>query len=241
MLWTAPEDGADSVPRQGPIMIGLDRLIKPRTASRATVRLVSGSIQERLSVRFDPIDQIVIAAPFADAPLEPEVTYRLIVEDLRDLDDGLMDETFTIAFRTGRDPGPPYEPPEAGWSDVEPIFERGCSQAHCHSVDGPALGLDLSSPEGVRSTALGVVSGQLPGGTAGIEGARGALALSSLAIIDVAASGGRPQTSYLIYKVLGDPHILGDPMPPPDGPSAPLTQRELSLLASWILTGAPTR
>jgi mono/diheme cytochrome c family protein len=54
----------------------------------------------------------------------------------------------------------------------------------------------------------------------------------------VTAGRGEPASSYLMYKVLADDHIRGEPMPP-SGPR--LDAEELELLASWIRSGAPAR
>lgn len=221
-------------------MVGVNERLHPASVSRATVRLHSGDVQAFLSVRFDPVDRVIIAAPFFDQPLAPEVTWRLVVEGVRDLDGETLDGSHVSVFRTGEDLGGEHEAPTASWSDVEPLFERSCTGAGCHGPGTAPLGLDLSSAEAVRATAIGVASRQFPGGTASVEGARGAISLAALPIVDVVAGGGRPASSYLLYKVLGDPHVLGDPMPPPEAPQAPLTQEEQRTLAAWMLAGAPT-
>ncbi len=240
VLWTDPADGDEGVARRGPFLVGVDRRLMPGSASRTTVRLHSGDVQGFVSVRFDPVDRVVVAAPFFEQPLAPDVTWRLVVEGLRDLDDRSMDGTYVAAFRTGDAEGPRYEPTTAPWDRVQPIFERSCVGAACHGPAEPALGLDLSSPEGVAATAIGVPSRQLPRGTAGPEGARGAIRLAALPIVDVVAGGGRPATSYLLYKVLGDPHALGDPMPPPGGEHPPLEIEDARTISDWILGGATT-
>lgn len=197
-------------------------------------------MQAFLSVRFDPVDRVVVATPFFEQPLVANVVWRLEVDGLRDLDDRSMDEPHVATFRTGDELGPPYDPPRATWGEVAPLLERSCTGGTCHGPGEAALGLDLSSPEGVRGTAVGVPSRQLPGGTAGAEGARGAVSLAALPIVDVVAGGGRPASSYLLYKLLAPPQILGDPMPPPDGGHPPLTHAEVQLVSAWVLAGAPT-
>jgi hypothetical protein len=97
------------------------------------------------------------------------------------------------------------------------------------------VGLDLSSRAGIERTAIGVRASKLAG-TTGDEGARGALQLAGMNIIDVVAGRGSPATSYLVYKVLGDPHVLGERMP--EG-RPPLSEAELRMLSTWIAQGAP--
>ena len=240
VLWTDPTDGETEVRRRGPYLVGVDRLLLPGSVSRATVQIESGAVQAFVSVRFDPVDRVIIATPFFEQPLTPEVLWRLEVDGLRDLDDRSMDEPHVVAFTTRAELGPAYDPRVAGWEDVAPLFERSCTGAACHGPGDPALGLDLSSPEGVRETAVGVRSRQFPAGTVGAEGARGALSLAALPIVDVVAGSGRPATSYLLYKMIAPPQILGDPMPPPGSGHPPLDHEELRIVSAWVLAGAPT-
>lgn len=204
------------------------------------MRVESGAVQAFLSVRFDPVDRVVVATPFFEQPLTENVLWRLEVDGLRDLDGRDLDEPHVTSFHTGSEVGAAYTQPAASWDDVAPLFDRSCTGAGCHGPGEAALGLDLSSGAAVRETALGVRSRQFPGGTAGAEGARGAVSLAALPIVDVVAGSGRPATSYLIYKVLAPPQILGDPMPPPDAEHPPLSHGELRLLSAWVLAGAPT-
>ena len=60
-------------------------------------------------------------------------------------------------------------------------------------------------------------------------------------VIAVAACGladgqGRPEYSYLVYKLLGDGPVVGARMPP-DGPS--LSAEEIARVSDWIAAGAP--
>jgi hypothetical protein len=241
VLATSPGDGAVDVPRRMPLRIEVDRPLLPRTVSRATVRIESGVSRPFLSVRFDLVDQVIVATTFTTSPLEPSVVYRLTIEGVRDLDDRELPEPFSMAFRTGTEPGEPLAPRGAAWADVEPIFERSCADTACHGPGAAVLGLDLSSAEAVRNTAIGRPSLQFPSATSSSEGSGGTLALAGLRIIDVLAGSGRPELSYLLYKMIGDPHALGEPMPPPgDRDHPPLTDEELRLVADWILAGAPT-
>jgi hypothetical protein len=45
---------------------------------------------------------------------------------------------------------------------------------------------------------------------------------------------GDPATSYLVYKMLGDPHVWGEVMPP----EGPLPVGQIGLVSDWILAGA---
>ena len=240
VTFTTPADGAREVPRNSAFGVDFDRLLLPQTVSRATVRVQSGARRMLLSVRFDPLDRAIVAVPFDERLLEPRVTYRLVVEDVRDLADGRLASSHEVVFRTGSSLVRAHRPPAVAYADVAPIFATSCGGGGCHGGDRPAMGLDLSSPEGVTATAIGVPTVQLRAGTAGVEGASGSLVLAGLPIIDVAASGGQPARSYLVYKILGEGPILGDAMPPPGHGRPPLAYAELRLILDWILSGAPT-
>ncbi len=214
-----------------------DRRLLPRTVNPGTVRLRSGGVDHRLSVRFDPVESAIIATAFDDVPLAPEIVYRFTIDGVRDLDDRQIDTEHLVRFRTGAaEPVPPV-PPSATWAEVAPIFSARCATTGCHAGSAPPFGLDLSSPERIRETAIGRRSPR--GGGETIEANRGSVFLGALNIIDVVGGVGRPDGSLLIYKVLGDLHVLGERMPPPEaGP--PLSHEEISTLSRWILAGAPT-
>ena len=237
---TSPAAGDWDVARNAAFFVGFDRLLLPQSVSRATVRVHSGERQALVSVRFDPVDRMIVAVPFDRRRLEPRVTYRLVVEDVRDLADRRLSDTVTVPFRTGSSLARASRPPDVAYAEVAPIFADSCVGSGCHGGPDPAVGLDLSSPDGIRSSALGVPSSQIRAGTAGSEGAVGSVTLAGLPIIDVAAGGGQPARSYLVYKLIGDGPILGDIMPPLDSGRPALDHAAQRLVADWILGGAPT-
>jgi hypothetical protein len=205
--------------------------------SPATVRLRSGDIEHRTSVRFDPVERAIVATAFGDGPLEPSVTYRFTVDGVRDLDDRQIATEYVARFRTGTELGEPPRSPSATWEEVAPIFETRCATPGCHVPETAPYGLDLSSPAAIRSTAIGRRTPR--GGGATTEADRGSIFLGALSIIDVVGGVGRPDGSLLVYKVLGDPHVAGERMPP--GPlSDALSHTEIATLSAWILAGAPT-
>jgi hypothetical protein len=237
VLASDPSAGEENVDRAAAFRIWLDRPILPRDVNRANVSVRSGAENVFLGLRFDPVDRLLVAEA-TRAALHPTVVYRLRVENLRDLDLVPMGEAFEITFATGEEALGEALPPPLAFADVSPIFRDRCATAGCHTSPAPALGLDLSSGEAVLSTAVGVPAEQV---RVGVEDERvwhGTSTLAGLARIDVAAGIGRPAFSYLLYKVLGDPHALGVRMPPDPAPA--LTDTELALLSRWILEGAPT-
>ncbi len=223
-----PPGGASDVDRLGPWRVRYDRRLAPTSVHRGTVSLRSGSVAVLLSVRYDPINQEVVARPFRDHPLVAGVEYTLTVDGVRDLD-GVPAEPAQVRFVTGAGAEGGAPEGQTPWAAVAELFTARCVDG-CHGGTRPAMGLDLSSPEAVRATAIGVPAVQT-GGRDEVP-RRG---LGGLPIIDALPGGGRPATSYLIYKMLGDEHALGAPMPPEGA-----TNEELRLVADWILAGAPT-
>jgi hypothetical protein len=228
VVGSIPADGSRDVDRATEVRVFFDRPLAPRTVSRATVTLRSGPQQRFLSVRYDPVERAFVARDFYAQPLEPFVEHELRVEGATDLE-GIEIAPFVARFFTG-DAVTPL-PPEGhtSWAEVSAILEERCATDGCHGGGEPALGLDLSSAEGVRSTAIGVPSRSL--GVSGF-GERG---LGGLPRIDVVAGIGQPATSRLLYEVLRDPRV-GSPMPPDE----PLSDGEVRRIADWILGGAPT-
>ncbi|MEC7522743.1 MAG: Ig-like domain-containing protein [Myxococcota bacterium] len=234
VLGADPADGEVGVDRAGPFRVFFDRPLFPNDVHRGRVSLQSGSRGVFLAPSFDPVERLLVVAP--QATLDPAAVYRLELEGLRDLGGRPMDD-LVITFETGEDASePPVEAPVA-WADVAPIF-AGCAESGCHDAEAPALGLDLSSADAVARTAIGVPATQVAIGAREDRVWYGAASLDGLARIDVVAGRGRPARSYLIYKVLGDPHVAGERMPP--APAAALPPADLRRLANWILSGAPT-
>lgn len=235
MLASDPADGEDGVDRAVAARVFFDRRVLPADVHRGRVSLASGARGAFVSPSFDPVEQVLTLALVA-GPLDPTVRYRLRVEGLHDLDLVPMDEPFEITFDTGTEVSA-VPPAEVSFADVAPLFEA-CASAGCHAPPAPVLGLDLSSARGIRETAINVPAAQGRVGVQADEPWRGAATLAGLARIEVLGGVGHPARSYLLYKVLGDPHVGGVRMPPE--PAAPLSREALAQLSEWIRSGAPT-
>lgn len=157
--------------------------------------------------------------------------------------------------------------------DVMPIMRTSCSAlGTCHSapdqsVDGgaPPMGLVLTTPAGIRNTAIGRASEQLDRGASSRSAPPGKTFGANMAIIEP----GDPGSSYLIYKLLswGEPpnasadplhvplasddvsrlrnRIEGQPMPPPavldkSSKVQPLSYDQAEVISAWIAQGAKT-
>lgn len=235
VLGSDPSDGDVGVARGRDLRVFFDRPIHPRDVHRGRIAVRSGGLAEFLSAWFEPVDSVLHVENLS-RPLDPDTVYRLIVTDVRDLDRVAMEEAYVAVFHTSEEIGAPDPVPLAGWSDVAPIFAARC--AGCHGGAEPILGLDLSGPEQIERTAVGVPAEQSRVGVQEEDAWPGASTLVGLDRIDVSGGLGRPGRSYLVYKLLGDPHAAGQPMPPPGEP--PLTPAERRTISLWIRAGAPT-
>jgi len=236
-----PENGDYDVSRIGTMAIKLDRRVYPNTVDRGSVQISSGAIFSWLNAYFEPVTKQIVIGLHPDRPLEPFATYRLIVQGLVDLDGVTQPELYQLLFRTGSRLDETIPSRTAEWSKIEAILKRSCAQTNCHAGSNPVMGLDLSTLLGVQQTAIGAPSNQLPKNTISAEGASGLLSFSAFPIIDVSVSFGQPAGSYLMYKVLGDSHIVGHSMPPPDSSFPKLEREELEALSLWIRFGAITQ
>ena len=235
MVASDPADGAEDVPRRTDYHVQLDRFLAPRSISRASVRVVSGASSAYLTVRFDPVARTLHARSLSGRALEPATRYRLEVDGAVDLAGEVMDPPFRAIFYTSEALGERPATPAVGWDVVAPILTGRCTGDGCHGPGPAALGLDLSSPDAIRATAIGAPSVQLQqGATSGVVPVRG---LGAIPIVDVGPGGvGRPDASYLVYKVIGADVIRGDPMPPEE----PLSEAQARALSDWVFSGAPT-
>ncbi|MCA9608195.1 MAG: Ig-like domain-containing protein [Myxococcales bacterium] len=225
---TEPTEGAVGVDRAGPFRVRFDRPLYPRDLHRGHVRIQSGSTSVFLSPWFEPVDRALHVELLGD-PLEPNVRYRMVVEGIRDLSLVPMADPVEVVFETGSE-AVGAAPRTETWAAVAPILAR-CSP--CHGGAEPALGLDLSSPEGVERTAIGVVAEGSRIGTQADQPWHGTSTLDGLARIDVVGGVGRPAQSYLLYVLLEED--AGHATPLADPPS----EDELRALSWWIRAGAP--
>jgi hypothetical protein len=231
---TVPRDGEMGVDRRARIEVRWERPVLPRSIRGASVDVWSGERFSSRTVRADPVGSGIVVT--LGTTLEPRARYHLRVSGMRDLDARAM-EGAEIVFHTGDAATTPVPDPVPPWSEIGPLLAARC--AGCHGGPRPALGLDLASAEGVRATAIGRASteaGPLPSATASgiVGGLGGAFRIAALGGV------GRPEDSFLVYKILGDPHA-GERMPPEvDAGSGPLSQGEIRRISDWILGGAPT-
>jgi hypothetical protein len=96
------------------------------------------------------------------------------------------------------------------------VLTPHCALSGCHvGGAGAPFGLDMSSVSASSASLIGVASSEIPG----------------MFRVDA----GDAASSYMYWKLSGNPNILGDPMPASGGP---LSASDLALIASWIDGGA---
>jgi hypothetical protein len=213
----------------------VDRLLAPSTVQRANVRITSGPYSVYGGVRFDPARREVRFVPNAsDLRLGLRYVFR-VSEGLRAWDGAPLATPVEVPFvPEGRYTPPATDTPSLRRT-VAPLLAARCATSGCHGGDAPAMGLDLRDAEALFRTAVGRVAREtangrtLPDYTDPRWGA--------LLIIDPgdAPMQGRPEYSYLIYKLLGDGPTRGAAMPP----GARLSPEEILAISDWIAAGAP--
>jgi hypothetical protein len=177
------------------------------------VKLYGGVQQFLANVRVDLLQQRISIQP-AEL-LRAQLRYQLVLDaPLRGLDGSTLGKRYSLEFTTGTDlhPAPTAAKP-VGLELILPLFEQRCSPCHTTEHRG---GLALESGEGVGRTLVNVPSARSD---------------------RVLLVPGAHAKSYLMHKLVGTPNILGDRMPPP--PRAPLSEKDLRLVADWIDSGAP--
>ena len=215
--------------------VRFDRLLAPSSIDRAQLRVTTGGLQSFGGLRYDVLRRELRFYPNQN-DLRPGLEYLLTVDvGLRGWDGSALAAPVIVRFRpTVREAVPP-DPLPSLVRDIAPLFLQRCAASGCHGAASPAMGLDLSSPRAIRATAVGIRARQ-----------RGDRSLpealdprwSTLPRIDpgITAGQGRPEYSYLVYKLLGDGPIWGARMPLGGDP---LSDEEIRFVVDWVTAGAP--
>jgi len=214
--------------------VRFDRLLAPSSIDRAQVRLTTGGLQAFAGLRYDPIDRSLSLYPNPN-DLRPGLEYVFTVDvGLRGWDGSAMAHPVEVRFRpTVRETI--AAPRQVSLRrEVAPLLGARCTGSGCHGGDDPAMGLDLSSADAIRTTAIGILARER-GGSAFLEALDPRW--STLPRVDpgITAGQGRPEYSYVVYKLLGEGPIWGARMP---RGRAPLSDDEVRLIADWISAGA---
>lgn len=231
-------DGGVATHPSGPALtLRFNRLLAPSTVNGASVLVRSGPVGVFGGVRYDVVRRRVEFVPDARS-FRRTLQYEFVATSaLRAWDGAPLENPVTLRFVVGATEPLAPRPAPSLTRDVAPLLAARCATAGCHGGASPSMALDLSSPTALVRTALRVASRErpAPGSTAQSPGDP---QWGAMLRIDpgLTPQQGRPEYSYLLYKILGDGPILGARMPP-DG--APLTDDERALIADWIALGAP--
>lgn len=236
-LPSAPDGGVGAHPVGPALVATFDRLLAPSTVNTGTFLVRSGVVGVFGGVRYDPVRRTVTFVPDARA-FRRTLQYEFAVSPMvRAWDGGRLAAPVTIRFVPGATEAVPPAPTVSLARDVAPLLAARCSTANCHGGPAPVMGLDLSSAAAIRRTTIRITARERPAPgpstTTSADPAWGALAR-----VDPGFTPGlgRPDYSYLIYKMLGDGPVVGARMPP-DGTA--LTRDEIARVADWIAAGAP--
>jgi len=229
--WNVELLNAEAAPSWGPVQVQFDRRLSPWSVSRSSARLTSGSVGEFVFPAFDPVaNQLNLELT---RPMLVDANYVVTLVDLVDLDGDTLGEPLQLLLSPVAGERQPVTTPEV--AAVLNIFAEHCASASCHGAGEPAAGLDLQSSEGLRRTAIGHPSLQVASFNQLAPIA--AAGLIDLPIIDAQGTSQSASRSYLVYKMLGDPHVLGETMPPEGTVERPSAD-QIALVASWIRHGA---
>jgi hypothetical protein len=228
------------VPRDQPLGFETDRLLAPRSASRATVQLVSGAVSIFGRLSYDPARRRVVFFPEPGA-MRSGLEYLFVIRPGLAAWDGAALQSpevrrLVVTNETVVPPAPATRPTLRG--EVAPLLTRRCAIESCHRGPDAVMALDLSSAAAIHNTTVGVASRERPPSRRAVTEYSDPR-WAGLLRIDPGLEPGRgePAYSYLLYKLLGDGPIVGQRMPPPEFP--PLTAEEIATVADWIARGAP--
>jgi hypothetical protein len=229
-------DAECGVPTTASIELALDRYLLPRTAIRQSVRFHAAGSDRLLflSPDYDPIERVVVYHPVAELLTDTVYTFEILVPDdtedgdkngLRAFDNAPVGESpvpLTISFRTRpvRGAAPPPPAPDPTCPEILEIMNRSCASSGCHApcaqetgdmgiadCQQPAMGLELASATGWRTTAIGHVARETEiGPRSGVTLQNPSRFGVEMPIIDA----DRASNSYLMYKLLVNPHSYAD-------------------------------
>lgn len=226
-----PDPSGGDIDRSTVFRIELDRRIAPGSVVQGAVSITSGDEYVWADLAVEVVRPAILVTPWY--PLDPDVEYELTVHALRDLDGHTSTDSEPVVFHTSRasTPGTPDPVTYADSPDneVRQVFDH-C--AGCHAGEHPPLGMDLSTGAMIRATALDVAARQVRPSVGGYLDVDISASIVGLPRIDPH----NPARSYLLYALLGDPHIAGASMPLDQ---APLPVEQIELLQRWIQAGAP--
>jgi hypothetical protein len=255
-------DPTCGVPTDVTLALSFDRFLLPDTAIRQSITFYTGdpsnpvpppsNTRPELTPVYDLLTRTVRYALPPGLTLEPHALYTvelpIYVKDTQPLGFRAFDgaplagtEPVRLSFFTGAGPGAPVPSNEVPTCEAFMNTLAGCGGSICHGREGlgPAMGLDLESASELRATAVGRPAHQTEiGDTTGVADQDPARFGANMPIIDP----GRPDNSYLMYKLLIGPEPYepapGTDCPPGDRCDVPAVE-EFDRLRNWFVRGEP--
>jgi hypothetical protein len=227
-----------------------DRWLLPTTAVRQSLSLYTEGTQLGIFLRpdYDVTARSLSYRP--DTPLDPGSVYILELNDanqdpngsgFRSFDGNSLDSSQAFAFRTslsGQTPPTDTLPVPPCAQVVSALNNAGCARSGCHSGNDPRMGLLLENADGLIATAIDHVAHETETGTdvtqQVVSGGRFG---TQMPIIDA----GRPENSYLIYKLLIGKWLNGELAAQPAAPFAidVLSQDTIDRAREWFIEFGP--
>lgn len=214
------EDGQRDVPLDLTIELMFNQPLDPQSLDDASMSLTSGSLRYTANVRYDALRRTLVFDPRATLREDLWYTFEMDGFPLSIMGTAYLGEPIETRFRTGTTTSPSSPRPGVGFeSDVWPLL-RGCA---CHDQETRLMDYVIlyDTPATFLESAVSTPSREW----------------RDWLVIDP----GHHDSSYLIYKLLGDdrlglPTIMGETMPPP--PYPPMPMEELETIRDWIEQGA---
>lgn len=206
------DGGACGFAPNAPIRLKFDRWLLPTTAVRQSASLSTEGtgLGVFLQPDYDVTARVLSFRP--DAPLAPDTAYILQFSNadndpngfgFRSYDDDSLGRSIRFAFRTtsiGLPAQTGQTAPAAPCPDVlAALAKAGCASAGCHSGSQPRMGLSLDTQGGLLATAVDQVAHETESGT---EPTQHAVSGGRFGVQMPIINAGRPENSYLMYKVL---------------------------------------
>jgi hypothetical protein len=212
------EEGQTGVPRNASIQVTFNQPLDPASLSDARMSLTSGALSTAANVRYDALSRTLIYDPRWDLRAELWYTFTIEAFPLSIMGTSYRGEDVEIRFRTGTDTVPETTRPAVTFEeDVWPILS-GC---FCHDEETRFMDYVIvyPTPDEFLEHSVSTASREW----------------NDWLVVDP----GHHESSYLLYKLLGDerlgmPTIMGEVMPP----GAPLPVEDLETVRDWIEQGA---
>jgi hypothetical protein len=243
------EGGACGFAPNAPIRLKFDRWLLPTTAVRQSASLTTEGTSLGVFLRpdYDVTARVLEFRP--EGWLLSDTVYILQFDDadkdpngfgFRAYDGDSLGRSTRFAFRTGTEPEPmpsAASAPGAGCDDVlSALGKAGCANAGCHGGPEPRMGLSLDTRTGLLGTAIDRIAHETQ---AGPELSQHAVSGGRFGVQMPIIDPGRPENSYLVYKLLVSRWLNQelDSLTDPSDPFSPdaLPTAEIEAARAWFI------